>query len=417
MRHRQAVAKPPGAPPGTERSVWSTSGTEVHLRHHQEQVPRETPAGRINRPGHHRDHLCTLHTTTGHRLLDVQSLPPGSNTTSTSLTSMGLPSMSLSSVSLAIWSAQVYMKASRSLRTAPVLLRCFAYWRLLRLTLRLGAATMVDAELATTIRHDLSNRFCTRVLVSSPLVAPRQKFNAKKFQAPLVPVCNRRVRVGAWNFFVCLLLPGISLKLHAEAATTADRMGAITEEDMYEQPGRQERCACVWVLTRKAFLFFGLQPCTSQMIPAVTTNSDTGMYLHIATPLFLAILHTCTFTNMHTSASASLSLTFTQALQPRRRSKPKVLQLSGQPSWSALHQTPMSAHLPAADTARFLRAANPRCRRRPLRATSDALTNCAASGSNPSPSAAKTQKQKNTKTRAQQTNERNKTSLVSPAEL
>ena len=34
-----------------------------------------------NRPRHHREHLRTLHTTTGHRPLDVQSLPPGSYTT------------------------------------------------------------------------------------------------------------------------------------------------------------------------------------------------------------------------------------------------------------------------------------------------------------------------------------------------
>ena len=81
MRHRQAVAKPPESPPGTERSVWSTSRTEVHLRHHQEQAPRETPAGRINRPEHLREHLRTLHTSTEHRPLDVQCLRAGSYTT------------------------------------------------------------------------------------------------------------------------------------------------------------------------------------------------------------------------------------------------------------------------------------------------------------------------------------------------
>jgi len=56
----------------------------------------------------------------------------------------------------------------------------------------------------------------------------QQKFDAQKFQAPLVPVCNRRVRVGAWNFLVRVLSPGLALKLRAESATTADRMGAIT---------------------------------------------------------------------------------------------------------------------------------------------------------------------------------------------
>ena len=60
MEH-QRDRSPPEAPPGT--------------------IPRETPAGRINRPEHHREHLRTLHTTTGHRPLDVQSLPPGSYTT------------------------------------------------------------------------------------------------------------------------------------------------------------------------------------------------------------------------------------------------------------------------------------------------------------------------------------------------
>ena len=81
-------------------------------------------------------------------------------------------------------------------------------------------------------------RTCTPSLspfLSSPWFAPRQKTHAQKFQAPLVPVCNRRVRVGAWNFLVRVLLPGLALKLRAESATTADRMGAITQEDMYEQ--------------------------------------------------------------------------------------------------------------------------------------------------------------------------------------
>ena len=61
-----------------------------------------------------------------------------------------------------------------------------------------------------------------------PLFAPRHKFNAQKFQAPLVPVCNRRVRVGTWNFLVSVLLPRLAPKLGAESATTVDRTGAIT---------------------------------------------------------------------------------------------------------------------------------------------------------------------------------------------